>query len=1025
MPAADQGHNIVLVQGCGLFIEVLIGHGHLRDVHIQIGIKLCNDLHLSEHADTFCQLQQEIPCSRTGVCTRQHVGDLFQLSRNFNGSHIQSEGIIDVHTLVSVDDLINLVVGGVGIGDFTQPGQGTVAGGSIVEVEVGLVLAEQVDGDLGRDSVVSHQVGVDIHIADTGAFLGGKGQVLDAAGISVCNTGQHIVHVDAHHIALVGSQQGQVNGFAVDGRNAALLESQGIGYDHMQGLLAHDSAVHSQLNGNLTVCNSQELAILVDGADGLVRNLPDRILGQGCGVTGVADTDSRHLQGGVDGQIVIFRGNVCMVKFLGGLGSGNDHQRGSDTTGVAIGGTVGNLQGITALRLGQEGGGTAAVQVDCFHAACVQHDLGNFFHGAAAGEGSLTAIQNHHNNLAVSLDADCGTAGAAAGVVGSLAHSHFTITDQHCAETADSFLDLILVGGVVFLGADHGAAVFQDCEEAVVVHAVPFFAFHHQQSAGLAGGDVKAVSVGCHDDIEVFDVFGAGRIGVVFHHGCCLILNTLGCPTLRGVIIVVVGHDGHIIARHIHSCQIVDDLLFVSSHGILDALLNAGSQDGFGVGEHSVIFVVHGLFFFAALVFAAFFTGIAGIAFQAVAALFKQVIGKGIADSHAQVGFTGQAAVGFQNLQTHIGGISIMDSLAHIFTGLQTTEAVVHEVSAPVSIGQRFGEVRLHNGAELFACLHMVVQVVGIHVAIEVIHAEGIVCIDTETILLDVGSHLVNGAGRHIAVVLAVQQQVTKIACPAAQVCSLNCGNISNVQRTEHVAKVGQVTVGQPEIINDNVAQQHGGGTIGCILLFHIAGESGNFLTSQGLPVTVVVTIDTGTDEVDHQLAGGLVGGGGIFVCIALQHLQIGHKGCIVGNAGLLHHYLRILSLFLALRCHNGSRLHQAEADNTCQQQSQQSHGQCVFHLFASFLTRINIVGSCPKGAYFPLICYFILLYLLSFCNPNSQIIQRSDTQHLALKTSRFHRFLKIIRKKKQAGSTGLPCCRLFAIIWFLSCLPG
>ena len=268
---------------------------------------------------------------------------------------------------------------------------------------------------------------------------------------------------------------------------AVLLESNLIRNDHVQCLAADHIALYHQLHLHLAVGQCGEYAVSSNGADGMIADLPGSALRQGNRAANVIDTGSGHGQAGANGQIVIIGVDIGMIKFVGCLGGGNRNQRSTDTTGIAVGGTVNNRQFVAALRLCHEGGRAAAVQVDGVDAAGFQHDLRNFHHGAACGEGLLTAVQNHHDNRAVSLDADGGTAGAAAVIGGH----DFAVLDQNCAEAGDCFLDLLLIGSILFRGTDLSGAIFQDREKAVSINRMPFRAVHNQQTAGLASGHIK------------------------------------------------------------------------------------------------------------------------------------------------------------------------------------------------------------------------------------------------------------------------------------------------------------------------------------------------------------------------------------------------------------------------------------------------------------------------------------------------------------------------------------------------------
>ena len=106
--------------------------------------------------------------------------------------------------------------------------------------------------------------------------------------------------------------------------------------------------------------------------------------------------------------------------------------------------------------------------------------------------------------------------------------------------------------------------------------------------------------------------------------------------------------------------------------------------------------------------------------------------------------------------------------------------------------------------------------------------------------------------------------------------------NVGDVHGAEHVTEVGQVTVGQAEVIDHDVPQIHNTGAIDLILLFYEGGKLNNFFTGKGFPVAVVIPVNTGTNKVDNQLARILARGHCICIRIAFQHLQVADKGRIL-----------------------------------------------------------------------------------------------------------------------------------------------
>ena len=886
-PLADDGHGVgFFVKDNVFLLEILVDDLQFGVVDLQIGIEPDGGTDFSQNADTLSQLQQEVPCGGVHiVAAGQHVDQIGQLFGDLDGGHIQAEGVFHFHALAGVNHLEENAVSGGGVGNNTVPCKLTVTGGNIVEVEECLVLAVQVDTDGVKQVVVSHQDRVNSGHTDAGGLVAGEGQAVEGTGGIVLSEEEDIFRVDGNVHAVVACGDGQFSCHAVNGVQDILGEVDGIGNHHGQGLgTCHSAVSQDQLHLNLAVGLGGE-HIAVNGAHSLIGQLPGSALGNIGGAAGCADAHGSQLQAGADGQVIILRGDQGMVKLVGDLCGGNDHQRGADAALVAVGGAVDDSDVVSALFLGGIGGGTAAVQVHGDDTAGIQHDLCDLLAAAACGVGLLTAVQDHQNDLAFSSDADAGSGSTGIVVLAGVAHYGLAVTDQDDA-AADGFRNAVLVGIPFSAGADDRGAVIQDGEEVVAVGRHVGNTFHDQGAAGLTGGHVVEVAVDANDGGKVLNV------AVIFHSSRDLVRHTGHAPTAGRIVVLVVGVDSHVASGDIHSGDMVSQLLVIGSVGILDALGDAGSQGGIGAGEHGVIAVVSGLcglFRLGGLLGIGRLLAFAALTGQGVACQLIQVISEGITAGLPQLGQIGQAAVSFQNLQTDVGPVGLEHGVADIVLGQQAAEAVVHEVLRPVSVGQLSGEVSFKHFADGTAGLDLVVQIVGVHIAVEVVHAEGIVGIHAEAVLQDVVSHLVDGAGRHLAEAVAVLQQVAEVACPAAQVAGGHSGDVGNVQGAEHMAEVHLVAVGDHEIVFHDVAQAADGGAVGCVLLSNVGDESGDLFACQGLPVAVQISVDTGTDIVDDQLGNFVVGICGCKVLgVAFQDLQICQESGVIGHFQLI-----------------------------------------------------------------------------------------------------------------------------------------
>ena len=359
-PLADEGELVILVQLGAVHLEEVIVDGDAGDIHIQVGIELGIYTDLGEHADTLSQLQQEVPGGGTGICTGQHIGQILQLLGDLDGLHIQAEGIGDAHLAFGVIDGIGHIVIGMGIGDHTLPGQGTVAAGDIVEIKGGLVRMEEVQLEEGTQLIAVHGNHGSGDTAQAGLGIADEGIAIEITGRFVHNAHHKVALIAGNGVAVVGGLKGNLGGHTVDGLDH-LVNDHTIGHDHMEIQVADDLAICHDLGLGIAVTQSGEDTVPGNGADGGIGHSPGSTLGHGGGIAGIADTLGAEAQGGADGEVLIVRRDDRMVKLRGGLGGGDHHQGGGDRTLVAIGGTVDQGEGIAALLLGNKGGGAAAI----------------------------------------------------------------------------------------------------------------------------------------------------------------------------------------------------------------------------------------------------------------------------------------------------------------------------------------------------------------------------------------------------------------------------------------------------------------------------------------------------------------------------------------------------------------------------------------------------------------------------------------------------------------------------------------
>ena len=269
-----------------------------------------------------------------------------------------------------------------------------------------------------------------------------------------------------------------------------------------------------------------------------------------------------------------------MVELTCGLRRGEYHDGVGHLTLVAVGRTAAQGQASRCivfrltLTLGREGGGAAAVQIDCLLAAQIFHGSGNLRHSHADRIGRLTAVHHEHHHRAVSLDAD-GCAGGTGRIVKIAAGM---AVHKDIAKAGDRFQNIACrIGGVALLRAgDVRIAALVD-PEGGAGRRVDLRAAHDESTAGTPVAHVIAAGVDRADNIGFATGLHALRLLGRFRHG----------PVSAGfdgfdIIITVTGRNGscgafahfdlHHMTHHLlGQCAIVQDpfvFLDIGCHGI-------------------------------------------------------------------------------------------------------------------------------------------------------------------------------------------------------------------------------------------------------------------------------------------------------------------------------------------------------------------------------------------------------------------------------------------------------------------------
>ena len=644
--------------------------------------------------------------------------------------------------------------------------------------------------------------------------------------------------VDLHGVAIVACLEGKLSGLAIDGVHVRLAEPEVGRLDHVQRLGAKGGvAVGSdELQPGVTKCGGGE-GVAGEGSHPIVLQSERCALGDVHGVARGRHSGHGEAHVGADREVVIVGGNEGVVELVGGTGRGDHDKRGGDGALVAIGRAVHDRDLVRALGPAGKGRRATAVQVDGSDASGLDHDLGYLLRGATGGVGLLTAVEDHEDDLAIVGDAHAGPRVPVAGVVVVRGDGGLAVLDKVDAG-ADGLPDPALVGRPVRGGADDGGAVVEDGEEVLVPSAVILLAVHHESAGRNTVCHVVEVGVDAGNGPVVGDVV-LGVVGVVVTPlgSLHLLGHALHAPA-RGVVVLVVGLNGHVVTRDVYRRQLIDDLLVVDCHRLIPHMSHAGGQRGGLGGEDRV---VRGCRLVKGVQVNPICEGVAG----------------GLADVVVDALGEIRPLKGENALIAHVEAI---DVAADVLPRRRFGQAHAEEVPRPDRVREVGGEVVLNRRGDGRAGLNRPQDIERIKVAVQVGAAKGVgagverVEEIPGAIRADDVGHLVDrallDAGRGYE-----PDEVGEVASPASEVGSpLVLGVPGHVEATEHVAEVHLVAVGEGKGLE--VSQGGGASSVGRVLLSHVSSERRVLGTAEGGPVGSGVARDAGTDEVDNEGVG-------------------------------------------------------------------------------------------------------------------------------------------------------------------------
>ena len=371
-------------------------------------------------------------------------------------------------------------------------------------------------------------------------------------------------------------------------------------------------------------------------------------------------------------------------------------------------------------------------------------------------------------------------------------------------------------------------------------------------------------------------------------------------PAERRIICVIVRVDVHIVAGDIDRGNVIDDLLIVLCQRVVDRLRHAGNDRRRIRREHGIVSIIRVGFRIGLRV------RIDRVGAVRVAGQIEQIVRKGIAARLAErliVGKVGQRIRAFQRTDQGIPGISAQDLAPDTVLGDHPAEAVGQEIRRAAFIRKTSRKVILSERAEASTEIHLRGEIERIHIAIEVgIGKRMIDLIERAVGHAEVSCPDVGRKNVHIRLrgvysvrnvhVLGAVHQVGDIAGPAAHVGAglyggfrhaLHLRVVRHIHRTEHMAEVSRIAVGQRKVLD--VLQRRRRGSVRCVLLGNIGRKGCVFLAADHLPCAGRVTLNARADEVDDECIDVLarifrrVGLG-----VALQELQARKERRVVRN---------------------------------------------------------------------------------------------------------------------------------------------
>ena len=625
-------------------------------------------------------------------------------------------------------------------------------------------------------------------------------------------------------------------------------------------------AIKHHIYFNSTVSLTCEYTVSRNFCDIIVRNCPCVAFGKICFVTCRADTLSCHLYGCTDCCILVFALNVCMVKLSRAGSCGNHEKRCRYRTRKAVRGLIYNAEFIIAGLSCNECCRSTTVEVNSLYTTCLKHDLSDFLHTTAAGEGFLTTVKYHKYNLTCLCDTNSCSGSAVYIVIFSSGNCDLTVLNKYCTKSTNSFLKLISVNFIVFLSCTYNClTVLCNTKEAGIVNAVILLTIHDKKTAGFTCGHVKSVGVNAGNYVIVRNVVGARRISMILLCGISLIFYSLHFPAECRIVISIVCIYVYVVSCNITCCDIVYHLLSVCGSSIMDFLSDTGSELNRRRGECLVIRILNCLYI--------------------VTCKLTNVICKCIANCSSKrykILCTGKISCTFKCSDKLVRKVFCINSISNLCTCTVCAKSICHKVSCTVLICEIFCEVALENLCKridlivkikfsVFSVSNTVVygfknvhNVVCVHISVIVFLAKGriirLVNCQAEAIVTNLSNHFFKVCGVN-TFQRSYFEKVNKVACPTGNVCMVGAEVVvvCDVHSTEYVSDVSHLTVRKLEL--RNVLKTCNTNVITvcyvCIcVIFHssyVLSKVCILVTCHDTPRAGVITVNTCTNILDNE----------------------------------------------------------------------------------------------------------------------------------------------------------------------------